>query len=180
MRIRNMVRCAMLTALLCICAWIGFPLGDVSITMQTFGLFLTLGLLGGRQGTLVCLLYLLLGAVGLPVFSGFRGGLGTLVGATGGYILGFLAAALVYWLVTAILKERFHVRLAASLLGLAVCYGFGTLWYALVWTDGVGLSLGLILGKCVLPYLIPDLIKLSFALAAAEKLKRVISPSPDT
>lgn len=180
MKIRNMTRCAILTALLCICAWIGFPLGDVSITLQTFGLFLTLGILGGKNGCLVCLLYLLLGAVGLPVFSGFRGGLGTLFGATGGYILGFLAAALVYWLTTALLGQRFPVRVMASVLGLAVCYGFGTLWYALVWTEGGSLSLGLILGKCVLPYLLPDLVKLSLAIAAAEKLKRIILPSPGT
>ena len=180
MKVRNMARCALLTALLCICAWIGFPLGDVSITMQTFGLFLTLGLLGGKIGSLSCFLYLLLGSVGLPVFSGFRGGLGTLLGATGGYILGFLAAALVYWLITALLGTRLPIRAGASLLGLLVCYGFGTLWYALIWTKAGGLSLGLILGKCVLPYLLPDLIKLGLALAATEKLKRIILPSSGT
>ena len=180
MKIRNMARCALLTALLCICAWIGFPLGDVSITMQTFGLFLALGLLGGKNGSLVCLLYLLLGALGLPVFSGFRGGLGTLLGTTGGYILGFLAAALVYWLITTLLGTRLPIRAGASLLGLLVCYGFGTLWYALIWTKTGGLSLGLILGKCVLPYLLPDLIKLGLALAATEKLKRIILPSSGT
>ncbi len=177
MKIRNMARCALLTALLCLCAWIGFPLGDVSITMQTFGLFLALGLLGGKTGSLACFLYLLLGAVGLPVFSGFRGGLGTLLGATGGYILGFLAASLVYWLITALFGTGLPVRAVASFLGLLVCYSFGTLWYALVWTKGGGLSLGLILGKCVLPYLLPDLLKLGLALAATEKLKRIILPS---
>ena len=180
MKIRNMARCALLTALLCICAWIGFPLGDVSITMQTFGLFLTLGLLGGKIGSLSCFLYLLLGSVGLPVFSGFRGGLGTLLGATGGYILGFLAAALVYWLITTLLGTRLPIRAGASLLGLLVCYGFGTLWYTLIWTKAGGLSLGLILGKCVLPYLLPDLLKLGLALAATEKLKRIILPSSGT
>ena len=180
MKVRNMARCALLTALLCICAWIGFPMGDVSITMQTFGLFLTLGLLGGKIGSLSCFLYLLLGSVGLPVFSGFRGGLGTLLGATGGYILGFLAAALVYWLITTLLGTRLPIRAGASLLGLLVCYGFGTLWYALIWTKAGGLSLGLILGKCVLPYLLPDLIKLGLALAATEKLKRIILPSSGT
>ena len=180
MKIRNMTRCAILTALLCICAWIGFPLGDVSITLQTFGLFLTLSTLGGKNGCLVCLLYLLLGAVGLPVFSGFRGGLGTLFSATGGYILGFLAAALVYWLITELLGGRFPVRVMASLLGMAVCYGFGTLWYTMVWTHGGSLTLGLILGKCVLPFLLPDLIKLSLALWATEKLKRIILPFPGT
>ena len=179
MRIRTMARCALLTALLCLCAWISIPLGDISITAQTFGLFLTLGLLGGKAGTLVCLLYLLLGAAGLPVFSGFRGGLGTLLGTTGGYILGFLASSLVYWLITVLFGQRLPVRIGGALLGLCVCYGFGTLWFALLWLDaGSTLSLGLILTKCVLPFLIPDLIKLFAALATAEKLKKHITPSP--
>jgi biotin transport system substrate-specific component len=171
-----MARCALLTALLCLCAWISFPLGDVAVTAQTFGLFLTLGLLGGKDGSLVCLLYLLLGAVGLPVFSGFRGGLGILLGNTGGYILGFLVASVVYWLVTALFGGRLPARFAASLLGLTMCYSFGTLWFAVIWTDTASLSLGLILAKCVFPFLIPDLLKLFAALVIAEKLKKHINP----
>ena len=178
MKVRNMARCALLASLMCICAWISFPLGDIAITLQTFALFLTLSLLGGKLGSLVCLLYLTLGAVGIPVFSGFRGGLGTLLGATGGYIFGFLAAALVYWLVTAISGHRFPVRLLGCLLGLVTCYGLGTLWFYLVYMDtGSSLSVGLILAKCVLPYLLPDLAKLAVALALGEKLKRFIHPS---
>jgi len=179
MKVRTMARCALLTALLCLCAWISVPLGQISVTAQTFGLFLTLGLLGGKAGTLVCLTYLLLGAAGLPVFSGFRGGLGVLLGTTGGYILGFLAASLTYWLITALFGQRLPVRIGAALLGLGICYGFGTLWFALLWLDGGStLSLGLILSKCVLPFLIPDLVKLFAALAAAERLKKHINPSP--
>ena len=178
MKVRNMARCALLASLMCICAWISFPLGDIAITLQTFALFLTLTLLGGKLGSLVCLLYLALGAVGLPVFSGFRGGLGALLGTTGGYIWGFLAAALVYWLTTAILGQRFPVRLLGCLLGLIACYSLGTLWFYLVYLNaGSSLSIGLILAKCVLPYLLPDLAKLSAALVLGEKLKRFIRPS---
>ena len=85
---------ALMAALIALCAWISVPLGPVPFTMQTFGIFAALGLLGGRRGTLAFLIYLLLGIVGLPVFSGFSAGAGVLFGATGGYLLGYLAAAL--------------------------------------------------------------------------------------
>lgn len=178
MKVQNMARCALLASLMCICAWISFPLGDISITLQTFALFLILGLLGGKLGSLVCLLYLILGAVGLPVFSGFRGGLGTLLGTSGGYILGFLATALVYWLVTTLFGTGFPVRLAAALLGLLICYGLGTAWYYCFYLNtGNSLSFGLILVKCVIPFILPDLLKLAAALAFREKLKKFILPS---
>ena len=87
---------ALSAALIAICSWISIPT-TVPFTLQTFGVFAALGTLGGRRGTLAILAYLLLGLVGLPVFSGFQGGPGVLLGTTGGYILGFLASALLYW-----------------------------------------------------------------------------------
>lgn len=75
---------ALMAALIALCAWISVPLGPVPFTMQTFGIFAALGLLGGRRGTLAFLIYLLLGIVGLPVFSGFSAGAGVLFGATSG------------------------------------------------------------------------------------------------
>ena len=96
---------ALMAALIALCAWISVPLGPVPFTMQTFGIFAALGLLGGRRGTLAFLIYLLLGIVGLPVFSGFSAGAGVLFGATGGYLLGYLAAALLFWGLTAKLGQ---------------------------------------------------------------------------
>lgn len=168
-----MVLCALFTALFCICAWISIPAGDIAITLQTLCLFLTLELLGGKQGSAVCLVYLLLGAAGLPVFSGFRGGLGALLGATGGYIAGFLAAALVYWAITATLGETPGVRITALLLGLLACYTFGTLWFLGVYQPtGSAIGLGAVLLKCVVPYLLPDILKLVLALPLAKRLRR--------
>lgn len=179
MKVRNMARCALFTALFCLCAWIGIPFGDMTVTLQTFALFLTLGLLGGRLGSLVCLVYLLLGCAGLPVFSGFRGGIGVLMGPNGGYIWGFLAASVVYWAITGALKSRSAIRWAAMGAALGVCYGVGTLWFALVWLRGTGaLSLGLILGKCVAPYVLPDLLKLGLAMTLTRKLEKSIKPFP--
>jgi biotin transport system substrate-specific component len=98
MKLQNMVRCGCCAALIAVCAWLSVPVGQIAVTMQTFGVFLTLLLMGGKKGTLACGVYLLLGAVGLPVFSGFQGGPGVLLGPTGGYLLGFLLLALCYWL----------------------------------------------------------------------------------
>ena len=92
-----MVRCALFAALMAVCAWICVPLGDIAFTMQTLGLFLTLGILGGKWGTVSILSYLLLGAAGAPVFSGFQSGFGAILGPNGGFLWGFLVSCLVYW-----------------------------------------------------------------------------------
>ena len=171
MQSKILARCALFAALMCLCAWISIPLGSNPITLQTFALFLTLALLGGKHGSLVCLVYLLLGGVGLPVFSGFRGGVGMLLGSTGGYLWGFLLCALVYWLITAVFCSRFRVM--ACLLGLLLCYATGTLWFYIVYLRaGSPLGIGFVLLKCVAPFVLPDLLKLFLALALARKLKR--------
>lgn len=159
---RTMTRCAILAAMMALCAWIGIPLGHTVFTMQTFGVFLTLGLLGGKYGTASILCYLLLGAVGLPVFSGLRGGIGAILGPTGGYLWGFLATGLVYRIL-----EKWSRPLAMAA-GLAACYACGTAWY-MVYTGG---ALGAVLMQTVAPYLIPDAVKLVFAHRLSAKLKK--------
>ena len=144
MRVRNMALCALFAALLAVCAWISIPAGDIAITMQTFGIFLTLGVLGGKRGTIAIATYLLLGVVGLPVFSGFQGGVGTLLGVTGGYIAGFLATGLVYWLMTALGRNKEIFRLLGMLIGLLFCYLLGTLWFRFGYLSYGGLSWGAI------------------------------------
>lgn len=111
LRTVDLAYAALFAVLLMVCAWINIPL-TVPFTLQTFGVFAALGTLGGRRGTLAILAYLLLGLVGLPVFSGFQGGPGVLLGTTGGYILGFLASALLYWGMTARLGDRPAVLLS--------------------------------------------------------------------
>ena len=167
MKIRNMAFCGIFSALLCVCAWMSFPLGDTAITLQTFGVYLCLGTLGGKRGTVSILVYLLLGAIGLPVFSGFRGGIGILLGTTGGYLTGFLACGLVYWLLTSLFPRR---GLLAMVAGLSLCYLFGSLWYYHVYTAGSAATLGFIAAKCVLPFLLPDMVKLFLAHSLSKKL----------
>ena len=148
-------------------------MGDTVITLQTFGIFLTLGLLGGKRGTVTVLVYLLLGAIGVPVFSGFRGGLGALLGTTGGYIFGFMSTSVLYWIMTSI-KDTPHIRLVAMVLGLLLCYGCGSWWYMTRYLSSGQLTLGLVLLKCVVPYLFPDAIKLALAWILTGKLKRFV------
>ena len=155
-----MVLCSLFAALTAICAWLSVPIGDIAFTMQTFAVFLTLGILGGKWGCLSIFLYLALGAVGLPVFSGFQGGFGTLLGVTGGYIWGFLASGLTYWAL-----ERVN-KAAAMASGMLACYACGTFWFSLY----AGSGLVFALARCVLPYLVPDFLKIALALHLSRRI----------
>lgn len=155
---------SLFAALLAVCAWLSIPVSDIGITLQTFGMFLALLLLGGRWGTVSIGIYLLLGAIGLPVFSGFRGGFGALLGVTGGFLWGFLFSGFVYW---ALERRGKGLALAA---GLAVCYLCGCLWFQTY----AGGGMGFIIARCVLPYLVPDILKLTLAYSLSRRLSKVI------
>jgi len=165
----DMTHIALFAVLLAVCGWISLPLPPIPVTLQTFGVFAALLFLGGRRGFFAVVVYLLLGAVGLPVFSGFRGGIGILMEATGGYLLGFLLCALVYWLVTARFGASVPTMLAGCVLGLLACYAFGTFWYLLLYAQGPTGLLPVLAG-CVLPFVIPDLVKLALALLLYRRL----------
>ena len=173
LRTLDMAYIALFAVLMAVCAWVTIPMPKpfVQFTLQTFAMFMALVMLGGRRGLYAMVVYLLLGAVGVPVFSGFRGGLGVLLDTTGGYLVGFVAAAVVYWVITAKLGEADRVKTTACVLALVVCYAFGTLWYLLLYTRATG-SIGLttVLGWCVLPYIVPDLLKLALALLLSKRV----------
>lgn len=162
---------ALFAAIMAVCSWIMIP-ATVPFTMQTFGVFLAVGLLGGKRGTISIIVYLLLGAVGLPVFSGFTGGIGHILGPTGGYMVGFIFTALIMWL-----SERFFGKgtraLAISMvIGLIICYAFGTAWFMSVYTKNTGeIGLATALSWCVIPYIIPDVIKIILALMLTRRLR---------
>lgn len=181
----NLVYIAMAAAFLTICSWISIPsiASMVPFTLQTFAVFVIVGLLGGRRGTLSILVYILLAAVGVPVLSGFKGGLGALSGPTGGYVIGFLFTALIMSLFRAVSKKApaAWLLVLSMILGLAVCYLFGTLWFCLIYISEGGQKIGFdaAVTLCVLPYLIPDAIKIMLAtfVCSNKALKRTISPS---
>ena len=170
----DLVMVALFAALIAVCAWITVP-GAVPFTLQTMGVFLAVGLLGGKRGTAAVLVYILLGAVGMPVFSGFSGGVGRLLGTTGGYIIGFLVAALAMWAMEAIFGKAKWVLPVSMLLGLLLCYAFGTAWFLVLYTQTKGaISVASVLSMCVVPFIIPDLLKIALALLLTSRLKRFL------
>lgn len=170
MKAKSLVYAAVMAALITVCAWITIPT-VVPFTLQTFAIFLAVGVLGGKLGSLAVGVYLLMGAVGLPVFSGFSGGLGSFAGVTGGYLMGFLLIALVMWAGEALLGRGPVVFVLSGIVGLAVCYGFGSAWFVLMYAATTG-PMGVMsaLWTCVIPFLLPDAAKLVLALALSRRL----------
>lgn len=170
----DIVYIGIFAVLIAICSWISIPM-VVPFTLQTFAVFLTVSVLGGKRGSLAVLVYILLGAAGIPVFANFTGGIGIILNNTGGYIIGFIFMALLMWLVESMLGRGLFVRGVSMVLGLIVLYAFGTAWFMLVYTRNTG-TVGLmsVLGWCVIPFIIPDLIKMGLALALGSRLSKVI------
>ena len=174
MKVLDLVYIAIGAALIAICSWISIPTA-VPFTLQTFAVFFVLLLLGSERGTLATLIYVLLGAIGVPVFAGFSGGIGILLGNTGGYILGFLFIGLIYMLFTKAFKKSIVIKVVALVIGLAVCYAFGTAWFMHVYMRSSGeVGLLTVLGWCVFPFIIPDLLKMALAVVIARRIEPVI------
>lgn len=147
--------------------------------MQTFAVFFALAFLGGWRGLAAIVLYVAIGAIGLPVFSGFSGGIGHLLGPTGGYIFGFAVGGLVFALLERLpVRGRFWLptRLFISLIP---CYAVGTLWFCITYGAGAGIGVWAALTKCVLPFIIPDIVKLVLAWLIAEKTAVALGKTKD-
>ena len=169
---RDIVYMSVFTAMISICSWISIP-ASIPFTLQTMGVFTTVGLLGGKRGTLTVLTYILLGAIGVPVFAGLTGGVSVLLGTTGGYIIGFLLSALLMWGIETIMGRNQIVLAFSMIAGLIVCYVFGTAWFMMIYTQHSGvIGLSTVLGLCVIPFIIPDLIKIGVALFLINRLKK--------
>lgn len=171
---KELVFTALMAVIIAVCSWISIPT-TVPFTLQTFGVFMAVGLLGGKKGTISVLVYILLGAVGVPVFAGFSSGIGVLFGTTGGYIVGFLLSGLVYWAMTAAFGEKLPIMIIAMVIGLLVCYAFGTAWFMIVYAKNTA-PIGLLtaLGWCVFPFIIPDCIKIALAVVLTKQLKKYV------
>ena len=172
---RDLTYVALGVAVVTVCAWISIPVGDVPFTLQTLAVAAIGGILGWKKGLLTILIYILLGLVGVPVFAGFKSGVPALMGATGGYIFGFAFAVVISGLAKLIpVKNKFArtgVFFAANILGLTICYVFGTAWFITVYGKNVG-SIGVksALMLCVVPYIVPDLVKLFIAAVLSVRL----------
>lgn len=162
-----MAQIALSVSLIALCAWIQIPF-VIPFTMQTFAILTVSALLRTRDSLIALLVYLLLGLIGIPVFSGFSSGVGVLFSPTGGFLIGFFGTVLL----TSTLIHRFGRSTPALVLsmatGLLVCYLFGTLWYCFCYASGTTLTAALTL--CVLPFLIPDGCKIALAILVVQRV----------
>lgn len=168
--VKDLVFTAMFAALIAVCSILSIPIGEVPITLQTFAVCLAAAMLGWKRGTLSVLIYVLLGAVGVPVFAGMTGGVGILAGPTGGYIIGFIPAAIIIGLAADKWERKALPLIVAMVLGVLVCYLIGTIWFMVVTGMGIGESLML----CVVPFLIPDGVKIALAMILSNRLSKVV------
>lgn len=169
--VKDLVFTAMFAALIAVCSILSIPIGEVPITLQTFAVCLAAAMLGWKRGTLSVFIYVLLGAVGVPVFAGMSGGVGVLAGPTGGYIIGFIPCALLIGLAADKWQRKALPLTLSMILGVLVCYAIGTIWFMIV----TGMHLGESLMLCVVPFLIPDGVKIALAMILANRLSKVIS-----
>lgn len=175
--VREMTYCAIFAALLAVCSWVSVPLG-VPVTMQTFAVFAAVLMLGTKCSMAAIAVWLMLGAAGVPVFAGFKGGIGVLSGVTGGYILGFLLCPIVAAGVRKLAGdnwERMCVKAAALAAGLLVCYAFGTAWFVVLYTRNTGeITVFDALKKCVFPFIAFDGVKIALALILEKRTGKLI------
>lgn len=164
---------ALAVAVITACAWISIPVGVIPITLQTLAVALVGALLGWKRGTVAIVVYILMGLIGIPVFSGATGVV-RLFGPTGGYIFGFLFLALIPGLAKSIPVKNTWGRIAvfyiSMVLGMAVCYFFGTVWYMVL----NQCTLEVAFTACVLPFIVPDLIKFVAAVLMTVRLEKYI------
>ena len=174
---------AVSAALITICSWISLQIGPVPVTLQTLAVLAVLMTTGGRRGTIAIAVYLALGAIGVPVFSGFKGGPAAFAGPTGGFLIGFLAAALVYWLLEKLVfarlmtsqKKRIIFGFVNSFIFELLMYTVGVIWFMTVYAAQTGpVGLVTVLGWCVIPFIIPDLVKIAAAVIISSRAARFV------
>lgn len=171
-RTKDIAYIAVFVAVLAVCSWITVPT-TVPFTLQTLGIFLAVGVLGGQRGILAILAYLLLGLVGAPVFSGFGGGVSAFFTPSGGYLVGFLFSALAMWALERFWRQKPLILALSMVLGLLVCYAFGTAWFMVVYPmGGETVSLLTALTWCVFPFLLFDALKIALAFGLSLELRR--------
>ena len=165
---KQMVLIALMTAVTCVLGPLSIPLpfSPVPISLTNFAIFLAIFVLGMKNGTISFIIYLLLGAVGVPVFPSFRGGLQVLAGPTGGYLIGFIFLALIMGFALDHFDRKLVPTIIGMIIGMAVCYAFGTVWLAKLLS--LSFKEGLMMG--VIPYLAGDVAKIIIAAIVGPKL----------
>ena len=162
-----MVSTALMTAVTCILAPLSVPIGPVPISFTNLAIYISLYLLDWKRGTVSYFLYLLIGFAGLPVFSGFTGGVAKLAGPTGGYIVGFIPMAIIAGIVIDHFNQRW-LQLLGMIIGTAICYALGTAWFCMQ----AGYTVSAALAVCVFPFIPTDLVKMLIAMTIGPAIRQ--------
>ena len=168
--IYNITSCALMAALLSVLGPISVPIGPVPISLTVFVIFLSLWAAGWRQVLISFIIYLLLGAFGLPVFSGFQGGMEKLAGPTGGYLAGFIPMILLCGLFMKVFRRKILPAMLGMGIGLLIAYTFGTVWFVME----SGSTLRAALAVCVYPFIPFDLLKIGLSAAAGIPIRKAL------
>lgn len=152
----GLVFMALFAAVTCILAPLSVPIGPVPISLTNLVIYFSVYILGWKRGTLTYIVYLLIGFAGLPVFSGFTGGVGKLAGPTGGYLVGFIFTAAISGIFFEKFKDKKVLGFIGMILGIAVAYAFGTAWFCI----STGSTVAAALALCVFPFIIGDIVKM--------------------
>ena len=167
MKTRDMVLTGVFAAVICAFSPFSVPVGPIPISLASFAVYLAAAVLGAKRGTAAVCIYVLIGTLGIPVFSGFSGGIGKVLGVTGGYIIGYIFCALVSGLIIDKFGKNKAVYPLALAAGTVVLYAFGTAWFMVQTGNGLYESLML----CVIPFLIGDAIKIAVSSVVACKMR---------
>ena len=167
---REMAMCGIMAALMCIAGPLSVPVGPVPVTLMNLAIFFSIAVLHMRLTLISCVVYLLLGMAGLPVFSGFSGGAAKIAGPTGGYLIGYLFMILIGGVLYEHSQDRLLPGICGILVGLAVLYLFGTAWFV----SQMKVSAGYALTVCVWPFIPFDVIKLLAAVPVGRMVRRTL------
>ena len=170
-------------AFIAVGAFISLNVAQVPFTLQTLAIFAVLMTLGGKRGTISIICYLLLGVVGVPVFSGFKGGFASIIGPTGGFLIGFILVGVIYWVLADIVfkanslprGKRIAIKAVTAVICELVLYAFGVVWFVTVYASQTGpIGIGAAISMCVVPFILPDAAKVIAAVLVSEACYRVV------
>lgn len=175
MDIKDMTLIAMFVAIISVCSWISIPVGTVPFTLQTLAVFVTAGVLGTKRSVITILVYIVLGLIGVPVFTQFKAGPHAIVGPTGGYLIGFIFMVIAIGEITKMFPNknqstRNMVFLVSMIVGDVLCFIAGTIHFMHV----MKMDLAGAIAICIIPYIIPDILKMLMALPLIARISKYI------
>ena len=172
-RTQVLTRSALFIAVTAVCSWISIPIPGTSvpINLATFAVILAGLMLGSRDGAIAMLVFLALGAIGVPVFHSFTGGMGIVFGPTGGFLIGFIFLAAIAGFFVEKFPAKIYMHVVGMIIGMAICYIFGTAWLA----GQLGMSFVAALSIGVIPYLPGDTAKIIIAIIAGPQIRKAVS-----